>query len=188
MTLQEELQRYETSRNQESQLKRASKARDRSRKAYFCIGYSSAWTTPIHVVIKQLETSLGLSWLRISTMSYHRFANLRETFQQDLYSKIMAEVVSLDYKNLPCNCSHQESDSCKYNNVCRHSLVVYKVECKSTGKVYIGNTQQHLKKRMGQHARHQRRPFLGSAPKMWVVMHRPSESVETVGFVGQLPI
>jgi GIY-YIG catalytic domain len=32
-------------------------------------------------------------------------------------------------------------------------LIVYKVECKNTGKVYIGNTQQHFKTRMGQHAR-----------------------------------
>jgi GIY-YIG catalytic domain len=27
------------------------------------------------------------------------------------------------------------------------------LECKNTGKIYIGNTQQHLKKRIGQHAR-----------------------------------
>jgi GIY-YIG catalytic domain len=30
--------------------------------------------------------------------------------------------------------------------------VVYKAECKMTGKIYIGNTQQHLKTRMSQHA------------------------------------
>jgi GIY-YIG catalytic domain len=87
-------------------------------------------------------------------MSYHRFPNLRESFQQDLYAKLMANVTSLDFQTLPCNCKDQE---CKYGNVCRDSLVVYKVECKNTGKIYIGNTQQHLKKRMGQHARDVRR-------------------------------
>jgi GIY-YIG catalytic domain len=29
--------------------------------------------------------------------------------------------------------------------------VVYRVECKNSGKFYIGNTQQHFKKRMQQH-------------------------------------
>lgn len=29
--------------------------------------------------------------------------------------------------------------------------MVYKIECKQSSKVYIGNTQQHLKKRMQQH-------------------------------------
>jgi GIY-YIG catalytic domain len=62
--------------------------------------------------------------------------------------------VSLDFQNLLCNCRQKP---CKYNNVCRHSLVVYKVECTNMGKVYIGNTQQHLKKRMSQHARDVRR-------------------------------
>ena len=35
--------------------------------------------------------------------------------------------------------------------MCRHSMVVHKVECNRTGKIYIGNTQQHLKTRMQQH-------------------------------------
>jgi GIY-YIG catalytic domain len=86
-------------------------------------------------------------------MSYHRFPNLRELLQRDLQNKIMAEVTSLDFQQLPCNCKKASpTDPCKYNNVCRHNLVVYKVECKSTGKVYIGNTQQHFKTRMGQHS------------------------------------
>jgi hypothetical protein len=33
---------------------------------------------------------------------------------------------------------------------------------------------------------HQRRPFLGSAPKMWLVTHRLSKSVGTVGSVGPI--
>jgi hypothetical protein len=83
-------------------------------------------------------------------MSYHRFLNLRESFQQDLYAKLMANVTSLDFRNGPCNCKDQE---CKYGDVCCHYLIVYKVQCKNMGKIYIGNTQQHLKKKMGQHAR-----------------------------------
>jgi hypothetical protein len=65
----------------------------------------------------------------------------------------MTKVVSLDFQTLSCNCNHQASEGYKYNNVCCRSLVVYKAECNNTGKVYIGNTQQHLKQGMGQHAR-----------------------------------
>jgi GIY-YIG catalytic domain len=42
----------------------------------------------------------------------------------------------------------------------RQCLVIYQVECKNTVKVYIGNTQQHLKTRMGQHATDVRRKKL----------------------------
>jgi hypothetical protein len=79
--------------------------------------------------------------LRVS-MSYHRFPNLRELLQRDLQQKLMDGIPSLDFQNLPCNCIGDGPEpSCKFNNLCRHPLVVYKVECKSTGNIYIGNTQ-----------------------------------------------
>ena len=84
-------------------------------------------------------------------MSYHRFSNLRELFQQDLSYKINMDLESKDFQSLPCNCRPGQDGGCKYNNVCRRSVVVYKVECQVTGKVYIGSTQQHLKTRMQQH-------------------------------------
>jgi GIY-YIG catalytic domain len=86
--------------------------------------------------------------------TYHRFPNLREYFQRDLHTKLISGIQSIDFENLPCNCRKKNNqDTCKYNNMCRHSLIVYKVECKNTGKIYIGNTQQHFKTRMAQHAR-----------------------------------
>jgi hypothetical protein len=81
---------------------------------------------------------------------------MREYFQRVLNNKLLKGIPSLDFQTLvPCNCRNDvgSTQRCKYNEVCRHRLVVYKVECKMTGKVYIGNTQQHLKSRMMQHAR-----------------------------------
>ena len=52
---------------------------------------------------------------------------------------------------LECNCRLGKGKGCGYNNICRNSIVVYKVECKNTNKVYIGNTQQNFKQRMQQH-------------------------------------
>jgi GIY-YIG catalytic domain len=152
-TLEEELEKYHESIMATVREYKHWRDRDRKRTIFFCVGHSRAWKKPIHKIIKELKAALNLSWLRVS-MSYHRFPNLREYFQRDLQQKILDGVISLDFQSLPCNCQkdHPE-DTCKYNNVCRQSLVVYKAECKTTGKVYIGNTQQHLKTRMGQHAR-----------------------------------
>mgnify|MGYP000461385916 CR=1 FL=1 len=60
-------------------------------------------------------------------------------------------VTSLDFETLPCNCRTGETGVCGYNNICRKSIVVYKVTCNNTGKIYIGNTQQKFKARMQQH-------------------------------------
>jgi hypothetical protein len=84
-------------------------------------------------------------------MSYHRFTNLREIFQGDLSRKITEGVVSKDFETLSCNCRLGPGKDCGYNNMCRKSIVVYKIICKNTDKIYIGNTQQYLKKRMQQH-------------------------------------
>ena len=37
--------------------------RQRERKTFFCIGQSTAWTTPIHKVINRLKKALGLNWI-----------------------------------------------------------------------------------------------------------------------------
>jgi GIY-YIG catalytic domain len=126
------------------------KERNRRRSTFFCIGVSKAWSVPIHQIIKEVKKKFNLSWLRIS-MSYHRFTNLREIFQGDLSKKLTVNVVSKDFETLQCNCRLGPEKICGYNNVCRKSIVVYKVVCKNTSKVYIGNTQQHFKRRMQQH-------------------------------------
>jgi len=84
-------------------------------------------------------------------MSYHRFTNLREIFQGDLSRKLTVGLTSQDFEPLPCNCRTSGNNICGYNNMCRNSIVVYKVKCNNTGKVYIGNTQQKFKARMQQH-------------------------------------
>ena len=75
----------------------------RERNIFFCVGYSTALTTPIHSIIKRLRDQFELKWLRVS-MSYHRFSNFREILQQDLNKKITMDIASLDFQNLDCNC------------------------------------------------------------------------------------
>jgi GIY-YIG catalytic domain len=84
-------------------------------------------------------------------MSYHRFTSLREIFQGNLSKKLPMNVVSKYFQTLQCNCRLGPEKKCGYNNICRKSIAVYKVVCKNTSKTYIGNTQQHFKKRMQQH-------------------------------------
>jgi hypothetical protein len=83
-------------------------------------------------------------------MSYHRFPNIRDVFQSQLSAKMIENVESLDFNTRACNC-RSPSGTCQYGNVCRVPIVVYKVKCKTTGKIYIGNTQQYFKNRMRGH-------------------------------------
>jgi hypothetical protein len=82
-------------------------------------------------------------------MSYHRFSNLREILQGDLTAKLLKGIESRDFMPEPCNC--KKESLCRYLGKCRESIVVYQATCLSTGKAYIGNTQQHVKTRMQQH-------------------------------------
>ena len=132
-----------------SQALKKRRERDRKRAIYFKIGYSDFWKKPIHKTLKEIKSRFpSLSWLRIS-MSYHRFTNIREHFQGDLNSKLNDGLRSLDFEDLDCNCRNREA--CPYGGFCRRSIVVYKATCLKTGKQYIGNTQQHVKKRIQQH-------------------------------------
>ena len=124
--------------------------RDARRTAYFCIGVSRAWTTPLWLIIKNLKKKHSLHWLRVS-MSYHKFTNLRELFNGDIMAKINKNVISKDFQSLECNCRHNKANGCNYNDFCRDKILVYRVECNTTGKSYIGCTQQTFKKRMQDH-------------------------------------
>ena len=86
-------------------------------------------------------------------MSYHRFSNLREIYQGNLNGKIMRGVKSRDFEDLKCNCSEATkiNGECIYKGKCRCSMVVYQATCRQSNKIYIGNTQQKLKKRIDQH-------------------------------------
>ena len=132
-----------------SQALKKRRERDRKRAIYFKIGFTDFWRKPVHKIIKERKAKFpSLSWLRVS-MSYHRFNNIREHFQGDLNAKLADGLNSLDFEDLDCNCRKKEL--CPYGGRCRRSIVVYKATCLQSGKQYIGNTQQHVKKRMQQH-------------------------------------
>jgi len=135
------------------------KKKARSRQTYFCVGVSCIWrNNPIHSILKKLRNKYNLKWLRIS-MSYHKFANLREKFQGDLNNKLMTGINSEDFIDRDCNCNATTlvDGKCAFNGECRKCILVYKATCKICDKFYIGNTQQLLKKRMGQHFSETRR-------------------------------
>ena len=127
--------------------------RMRERKIFFVVGYSKAWKTPIHQIIKEQKKIFGLEWIRVS-MAYHRFTNLREIFQHDLSYKLDRDIDSLDFMNRDCNCPTDKDtgeQTCNYNNICRNRVVVYQATCKASGMKYIGSTHQFIKKRMQGH-------------------------------------
>jgi len=149
-TLTEQLQHNKEAKAIKQAKDYSNNERNRRRTTYFCIGYSIVWSKPVHSIIKSIEDKFNLQWLRVS-VSYHRFTNLREIFQGDLSRKLTAGLTSQDFEPLPCNCRTSRNGNCGYNNMCRNSIVVYKVQCNNTGKVCIGNTQQKFKTRMQQH-------------------------------------
>ena len=151
-TLREELDRLAQAKQVGGgSRKEKQRERNRFRTTYFCIGFSRAWITPIHSIINRLREEFDLKWLRVS-MSYRRFTNLREIFQGDLAKKLMRGLRSANFATLQCNCqlgpNHQ---GCGYNGHCRKRVIVYETKCNITGKVYIGNTSRHFKRRMQEH-------------------------------------
>ena len=67
--------------------------------------------------------------------------------------KVTYGVESKDFKTERCNCTGEERDEngCAYEGICREKVIVYEITCKNSGKVYIGQTQNNFKKRMGGH-------------------------------------
>ncbi|KAL3903836.1 MAG: hypothetical protein SGARI_005202, partial [Bacillariaceae sp.] len=123
--------------------------KDRKRAIWFKIAFCESWKQPIHKMIQKVKKRFPLlSWIRVS-VSYTRFTNLRECFQGDLNSQLLDSVRSLDFETLDCNCKNKVA--CPYRGKCRTSIVVYQATCLTTGKKYIGNTQQKVKTRIQQH-------------------------------------
>ena len=103
-------------------------------------------------MLKSLCDKHNLKWLRIS-MSHHQFSNLREIFKSDLTNKLMEDVISLDFMDRPCNCNKRSfvNGRCAFGGNCRKCVVIYEAKCKICSSCYLGNTQQPLKTRTGQH-------------------------------------
>ena len=142
-----------TQTDKEAAEKKKRRERDRKRSVFFKIGFSHYWSKPIHKIIKEVKGKFpALNWLRVS-MSYHRFPNATETLQADLVTKLNKTAKSLDFADEPCNCQGvgKNNKICAFGERCRNKIVVYKVTCKKTGKIYIGCTQQNLKNRIQKH-------------------------------------
>jgi hypothetical protein len=85
-------------------------------------------------------------------MSYHHFPNLRVMFAGDLSKKFTKGVESMDFKVRDCNYKDPlGTRKYQYGGVCRVPIIIYKITCKMTNKICIGNTQQKFKKRMAGH-------------------------------------
>jgi hypothetical protein len=77
---------------------------------------------------------------------------MREMLQGDLSKKLTEGVESVDLKVRECNCrGGRRAGKCQYGGFCRMPIVINRVTCKMMNKTYIGNTQQHFKRRMRGH-------------------------------------
>ena len=89
-------------------------------------------------------------------MSYHKFPNLRDIFQGDLKGKVMKNIVSKEYQDKKCNCNRATLDKdglCQWKGHCGKHMVLYVMKCRFCPKEYLGQTQNALKERSGEHAR-----------------------------------
>jgi hypothetical protein len=115
------------------------------------LGYFTFWKELLHKWLKKMRNEFGLKWLRFS-MSYHRFPNLREMLTGDLASKLTKGVESMDFMMQKCNCIDPRGNGqYQYGDMCKIPIIVVKITCKMTNKIYIRNTQQNFKKRMKGH-------------------------------------
>ena len=79
---------------------------------------------------------------------------MREIFNADLQKKLTADITSKSFKIENCNCSRENGEevaTCKYNDVCRVPMCIYKAKCITSGRYYIGSTQNTIKKRFAGH-------------------------------------
>ena len=86
-------------------------------------------------------------------MSYHRFNKVAELLNRDLTAKIGRGIFSKDLMDRECNCSlpSKVNVKCAYEGKCQSRCIIYEVTCCMYDTIYIGNTQNTLKKRMGAH-------------------------------------
>ena len=77
---------------------RERKKGERARQTFFCVGFSSIWTKPIHKILQDLRNKYNLKWLR-PAISYHKFSNLAEKFNCDLIGKIMKNIKDFDLRD-----------------------------------------------------------------------------------------
>jgi len=124
------------------------------RVAYLLICYCQCWSKGyIPKLLKRLKTKYNLPWLRIQ-ITWKRFENVEELLGEALDKLVIKGITSRDMKYREYNCSRPnrlESGKCMYNGKCRESCIIYRVECRICKKIYIGNIQNFLKKRIQEH-------------------------------------
>ena len=83
-------------------------------------------------------------------MSYHQFPNLGEILQGDIIVNIRKGIGLKAFLNCECICNSttKVKVTCSYGGEFRSCCVVYKMTCRKYLSVYVGNTQNTLKKRM----------------------------------------
>jgi hypothetical protein len=108
---------------------------------YFCIGYSKFWKEPIHKWLKKLRNRFNLNILPPIPQSEGDAC--RRSLQ-----KAHQRVKSMDFKVQDCNCRDPTRGTGKrqYGGIYRVLIVIHKITCKMTNKIYIGNMQQNFKK------------------------------------------
>ena len=86
-------------------------------------------------------------------MSYHIFNDLAELINGDLATKIGRETFSKDLMDRECSFSLPSKVNSKsvYENKFCSKCIIYEVEFSLYDAIYIGNTQQTLKKIMNGH-------------------------------------
>ena len=114
---------------------------------YFCVAYSSYFSTSINRVNKWIQISFNLSWLRVQ-ISYHRIINFAELLNGDLAAKIGRGIFSKDLNDRKCNFSltYKDNRKCVSEDKYQSRCIIYKVKCSICDGIYIRNTQQTFKK------------------------------------------
>ena len=98
------------------------------------------------------QKKINLYWL-IVIISYHRFNNLSELLNRDLTTQIGWGVLSKDlmYREYNCSLPSKVNVKCVYKFKLRSKCLIQESKCSMCEAIYIGNTQQKLKRIMDSH-------------------------------------
>ena len=86
-------------------------------------------------------------------MSYHIFNNLSELLNRDLAAKTRRGILFKDLMDRECNCNipYKVIVKCVYEGTFRSKCLIYEVKFSMCNVIYMGNTQQTIKKIMNVH-------------------------------------
>jgi hypothetical protein len=80
-------------------------------------------------------------------VNFHAISLLSKP-ERDLLKKLTNGVKLMDFKVRNCNCRDPRgTGKCQYGGVCRVPIVIYKITCKMTNKIYIGETLSKISRK-----------------------------------------